>query len=127
MKRGRRKYSHDVKEDRLSDLPDYVILHILSFLDTRRAVQTCILSKRWNNLWKHLPSLILRPSYFRTIKSFNKFVPRILSLRNASTPLRALDFLPHHVGPRLVQRIAKYVVSHHVQQLSFIVSVHVTL
>jgi len=121
MKRGRRKYSDNVKEDRLSDLPDCVILHILSLLDTRCAVQTCILSKRWNNLWKHLPTLILCPSYFRTIKSFNKFVSRILSLRNASTPLRSLDFLPHHgtVGPRLVQRIAKYAVSHHVQQLSF--------
>lgn len=114
MKPGRKKYNDDVKEDedRLSDLPDCVILHILSFLDTIDAVQTCILSKRWNNLWKYLPTLAL-------LSSTNKFVSRILSLRNASTPLRALHFQRHGtMYPRLLQRMIKYAVSHHVQELS---------
>jgi len=41
-------------EDRLSDLPDGVILHILSFLNTKHVVRTCVLSKRWEHLWKRI-------------------------------------------------------------------------
>ncbi|KAG2572299.1 hypothetical protein PVAP13_7KG167130 [Panicum virgatum] len=33
-------------EDRLSSLPDD-LLHIMSFLTSRQAVQTCVLSRRW--------------------------------------------------------------------------------
>ncbi|GAB2277851.1 hypothetical protein Dimus_012554 [Dionaea muscipula] len=39
------------KMDRLSSLPDSVIGHILSFLDTKSAVQTSILSRRWTYLY----------------------------------------------------------------------------
>ena len=63
---------------------------------------------------------MLSSSHFLTVKSFNKFVSRILSLCSAKTPLRALDFerLRGTVQPRLLQRIVKYAVSHNVQQLS---------
>jgi hypothetical protein len=43
--------------DRLSDLTDVLLLHIMSFLKAREAVRTCILSKRWRILWAHLPCL----------------------------------------------------------------------
>lgn len=46
MKTGRR-YE---KEDRLSDLPDCILLYILSFLNTKQVIQTCILSIRCKNL-----------------------------------------------------------------------------
>ncbi|RHN44651.1 putative leucine-rich repeat domain, L domain-containing protein [Medicago truncatula] len=83
------------------------------------AVQTCILSKRWNNLWKHLPTLILKTSHFTSMTSFNKFVSRILSLRNAKSSLRILHFeRDGTVQHRLLQRMVKYAVSHNVQQLS---------
>uniref|UniRef100_A0A803R4K9 F-box domain-containing protein n=1 Tax=Cannabis sativa TaxID=3483 RepID=A0A803R4K9_CANSA len=38
-------------DDRISKLPDSVIIHILSFLPTEDVVQTCILSKRWKLIW----------------------------------------------------------------------------
>ncbi|KAJ3684671.1 hypothetical protein LUZ61_013835 [Rhynchospora tenuis] len=43
--------------DRLSDLSDDLLLHIMCFLTVRQAVNTCILSKRWRNLWRYLPCL----------------------------------------------------------------------
>ncbi|XP_074284600.1 putative F-box/LRR-repeat protein At5g02700 [Silene latifolia] len=36
--------------DRFSDLPDFIVHHIISFLDTREAYKTCILSKRWAHI-----------------------------------------------------------------------------
>ncbi|KAL8549979.1 hypothetical protein ACS0TY_008706 [Phlomoides rotata] len=43
--------------DRLSELPQSLILHILSFLRMRDVVKTTLLSKRWENLWTTLPCL----------------------------------------------------------------------
>ncbi|XP_078153657.1 uncharacterized protein LOC144548813 [Carex rostrata] len=43
--------------DRISRLPDEILTYILSFLSTRNAVQTCILSKRWINTWTSVPVL----------------------------------------------------------------------
>ncbi|KAJ3684189.1 hypothetical protein LUZ61_013353 [Rhynchospora tenuis] len=42
---------------RISSLPDDVLTHILTFLSTREAVQTCLLSKRWRNAWASVPVL----------------------------------------------------------------------
>ncbi|KAJ1704051.1 hypothetical protein LUZ63_003830 [Rhynchospora breviuscula] len=43
--------------DRISSLPDCLIHLIMSFLTAQKAVQTCVLSKRWKNLWTTLPFL----------------------------------------------------------------------
>ncbi|KAK2387719.1 F-box/LRR-repeat protein [Trifolium repens] len=125
MKRRRQKYKNHVKEDRdrLSNLPDFLLRHILSFVDTEHAVQTCILSRRWKNIWKHLPFLTLDSSHFSNLKDFTKFVSRILSLREASTTLQSLDFQRSGiVEPRILKRIVKYAVSHNVQRLRINIS-----
>ncbi|XP_074284604.1 F-box/FBD/LRR-repeat protein At3g26920-like [Silene latifolia] len=36
--------------DRFSDLPDFLVHHIISFLDTKEAYRTCILSERWAHI-----------------------------------------------------------------------------
>lgn len=46
-------------EDRISELPDAVRCHILSFLPTRNAVKTCLLSHRWKNTWASVLNLDL--------------------------------------------------------------------
>ncbi|CAL5389633.1 unnamed protein product [Camellia sinensis] len=47
--------------DRISALPDEVILHILSFMPMKFAIQTGILSNRWRHLWKFNPVLDFPP------------------------------------------------------------------
>jgi len=110
-------------EDRLSDLPESVILHILSFLNTRHAVQTCVLSSIYKDLWKRLPALTLHNRDFRTFKIFTNFVSKILSLRDSSITLQALDFKRHNgrFEPQL-KKIVNYSISHNVQRLQLCVT-----
>ena len=44
-------------EDRISKLPDDILTHILSFLPTKDAIGTIVLSKRWNDLWTFMINL----------------------------------------------------------------------
>ncbi|KAK4268300.1 hypothetical protein QN277_024980 [Acacia crassicarpa] len=66
--------------DRISDLPDSLLLHILSFLPAKEAVATCLLSKRWRPLWFSLPTLELHRQDFQKFTFFHKFVDKMLNL-----------------------------------------------
>ncbi|KAL9145919.1 hypothetical protein ABFS82_13G076400 [Erythranthe guttata] len=48
----------NLSPDRLTDLPDAVLCHILSFLPTKFSVRTSILGQRWRYLWSFLPNLV---------------------------------------------------------------------
>jgi hypothetical protein len=52
------------KDDIISKLPDSVIGHILSFLPTKYAVRTSVLSKRWIENWTLIPKVKLDDSLF---------------------------------------------------------------
>ncbi|KAM5569310.1 F-box/LRR-repeat protein, partial [Rosa sericea] len=86
-KRGKRT------EDRISQLPHDIRVHILSYIPTVYSVRTTVLSKRWNNLWTFVPTLDLDQQDYskhghRTRNSFDKFakfVDGALSLHNSST------------------------------------------
>uniref|UniRef100_I1QGE0 F-box domain-containing protein n=1 Tax=Oryza glaberrima TaxID=4538 RepID=I1QGE0_ORYGL len=42
-------------EDRLSEMPDMVLHHVMSFLKAWEAARTCVLSRRWRHLWASAP------------------------------------------------------------------------
>ncbi|XP_057507257.1 F-box/LRR-repeat protein At4g14103-like [Actinidia eriantha] len=50
----------DDKEDRISNLPDEILCHILSKLPTKHAVATAALSTKWKHLFPTIPNLCLR-------------------------------------------------------------------
>ncbi|KAL1310201.1 hypothetical protein AAHE18_17G231000 [Arachis hypogaea] len=107
-------------EDRLSDLPDCVLIHLLEFLTTKDAVMTTLLSTRWKDLWKRVPSLRLRRTdpEFRHMTLFKKFVNKVLSFRDGSVPLHSLDFCYDGlIPPKLLIRVVKYAESHRIEQL----------
>ncbi|KAF3332941.1 F-box protein [Carex littledalei] len=46
-----------VEVDRISNLPNEILAHILSFVSTKEAIHTCILSKTWKYIWTAVPTL----------------------------------------------------------------------
>ena len=107
-------------EDRLSDLPDCVLIHLMTFMTTKDSVRTTVLSSRWKDLWKSVPARILYTSdfQFRQMTLFNKFVPKVLSLRDSSVPLHSLDFYHNgRIPPQLLIRVVRYAVSHNIERM----------
>ncbi|PKA57191.1 F-box/LRR-repeat protein [Apostasia shenzhenica] len=62
----------EIAVDRISDLPDSLLLYILSFIEAHELVKTSLLSKRWKSLWASVTTLNFRagswnnPPYFVT-------------------------------------------------------------
>ncbi|XP_057449122.1 F-box protein At4g22280-like [Lotus japonicus] len=111
-----------VNKDRLSDLPDCLLLHIMSFMKAKCAVQTCVLSTRWKDLWKCVPSITLLSPDFVRLKSFTDFMNKLLDLRDRSAALHSFDFERRgSMEFRYHKRVVSYVLSHKVQQLRFAV------
>ncbi|KAI7742257.1 hypothetical protein M8C21_033990, partial [Ambrosia artemisiifolia] len=66
-------------EDRLSNLPEDTLSHILSLMPTKFAVRTSILSKRWRYTWMLVTNLYfddIHPVYNKKVLS--KFVDRVM-------------------------------------------------
>ncbi|EOY20084.1 F-box/RNI-like superfamily protein [Theobroma cacao] len=122
-------------EDRISKLPDGLLLKIMSFLNTKQAVQTCVLSKRWKPLWQSLPNLVFDFDTFpfqqeiddedqeeveMKMCSFSNFIRQVL-FRRCPTDLVKVCVQSHIYDPHcfLVDGLLCYAVKHNVQQLTF--------
>lgn len=119
---GRRREHVDlVHEDRISNLPDDVILRILSLLDMKYVIQTSALSKKWKYIWTSVTHLNFDSYKFRTMSLFTKFVKHALSNRNNRTHVSAVEL--RFKGPAtqsVIESIVNYAYLHNVEQLSFI-------
>ncbi|KAG4941658.1 hypothetical protein JHK87_045529 [Glycine soja] len=121
--------------DRISELPDNVLLHIMNFVDTKDAVKTCVLSKRWKDLGKGLVKLTFSPNLFELglvgtvesadllkvnglVESFKKFASWVFSSRDDSCSLLNLTIRHTWTEPEHLDRIIKYAVFHNVQHLT---------
>lgn len=79
--------------DIISKLPDNLIHEILSFIDTKYAVQTSVLSKRWKNIWVSLPYISVDWTSFKkdiiydlgeTLRKFLTFVDKVFEFHDDS-------------------------------------------
>ena len=79
--------------DRIGALPDEILHRVLSFLPAQQAVQTCVLARRWLDLWKSATGLRIvgadgkEPAPFGEVR---EFVDTLLLLRGSS-PLVKFD------------------------------------
>ncbi|VVB14608.1 unnamed protein product [Arabis nemorensis] len=73
--------SGDDDIDRLSNLPDFLLCHILLNLPTKDVVKSSVLSKRWRDLWPLVPGLDLKSGHF---PAFVTFVDRFLGFNRRS-------------------------------------------
>ena len=84
--------------DRLSQLPDDLLIKILSFVPTKCAVATSILSKRWLSLWTLVASLVFEDFSEEEdeeineihVRSLSQFVSGTLLFTQSSCPRKVL-------------------------------------
>ena len=86
------KRLREMGEDRISNLPDSVISHIFSFLPTKTAVRTSVLSKTWELKWTLTPTLVFEDLLYwdRDTRDFTRFISRTLLLHNSSIKIKNL-------------------------------------
>jgi hypothetical protein len=93
--------------DRLSALPDELLHSVLSFLPAQEVVRTTVLSKRWTDLWRSVPRIILdffnfrrgsREDWTKGWKRMEDFTNNILMLHRAPRldAFRLNAFFEHH-------------------------------
>ncbi|XP_021814946.1 LOW QUALITY PROTEIN: F-box/FBD/LRR-repeat protein At5g56420-like [Prunus avium] len=91
----------DSVKDRISELPDAILCHILSFIPTKYAVRTSILSTRWKRIWASAP--ILDFEY----KDMSVFNPRTVGYKSESYAV-FLTFVDHVLSSRDPLDIQKF-------------------
>ncbi|KAK9052903.1 hypothetical protein SSX86_029533 [Deinandra increscens subsp. villosa] len=125
MDSGHGKIRMNVEGDRLSILPDDLILKILSFVRLKSAIRTSVLSSRWRYIWTSMPYLNFSNEDFRNLAKFSKFVTHLLSRRKNQIEVFSVRLtLPKKGGQafvkKVINKILNYALSHNVQQLNII-------
>ncbi|XP_020225220.1 F-box/FBD/LRR-repeat protein At5g56420 [Cajanus cajan] len=81
--------------DRISCLPDTLLIHILLLLPIKEAVATSVLAKRWRPLWLSLPTLHFNDqNYLQNKDTYSRFlqlVYTVMLLRDASQPIQSFN------------------------------------
>lgn len=116
--------------DRLSDLPEHIIHHIMSFLPTVDSTHVSTLSKSFSSLWRSFPILdfdfYLMESIARYVFTTNTFldlVTRVLERRALKSDLQRLSFRAclnriHEDGSKAtLERMANFAMQNNVKDL----------
>ncbi|XP_071705196.1 FBD-associated F-box protein At3g52670-like [Rutidosis leptorrhynchoides] len=110
--------------DRLSSLPDDIINKILSYIETKDAIKTSILSSRWKYTWKSIPHFNFDTHdilihYASSLSMLLMFcLPAIMKKELSSVKL----CFRGEVSQAFVEPIMNYAFSHNVQKMTIICS-----
>ncbi|KFK33614.1 hypothetical protein AALP_AA5G036800 [Arabis alpina] len=106
-------------EDRISHLPEALLVHILSLLPTKNVVATSALSKQWRHVWKMVPKLEF-VSYRNKSKheTFSEIVCRVL-LSHKAPVLESLhlDFNVDKCDAMVIGMSIGIAYAHHLRKL----------
>ncbi|XP_075485924.1 F-box/LRR-repeat protein 25-like [Primulina tabacum] len=134
--KGVTKKQEKIDLDGFSCLPDCILSHIFSFLDTKSAIRTSLLSKRFKLVWTLSPCLNFEFSGFSQIKylkytyhvmteeeqasveSFKSCVYNVLKQREHTTLTKFHLSLPEDAGSTFIEDCAFYAAQHNVQDLT---------
>ena len=120
-KKARTSQQYDLgDEDRISRLPDELIHRVLSFVDAKQAVQTCVLSKRWERVWTSLPFLRFGLYNYHKPIVVSKFMRHVLSNRNDQSDVSHLSLSVRNKGlsRHLLEKYVNYAISHNLECLT---------
>ncbi|KAJ4846069.1 hypothetical protein Tsubulata_002592 [Turnera subulata] len=122
QRRSSSPHKNDVDVDRISDLPDSILEHILSFLPVQEAINTSSLSKRWVSLWTTVPTLDFSRQCRRSRTAFASFVEETLKRYNSKKVKKfSVDF--GFLGTELEDQVDSWVgfaISHQVEELCLV-------
>lgn len=97
--------------DRLSSLPESLLLQILSLMETRFAVQTSILSTRYRHLWTFLPNLSFDSKNFPKLPSFDKFVTHVITHHDHQSKVSSISYDRRGKSSKPIIKVFKHIVS----------------
>ncbi|XP_012840086.1 PREDICTED: F-box protein At5g03100-like [Erythranthe guttata] len=124
MKCTTRSFVTDDDNDRISRLPDDVLVGILSLLLLKEAGRTSVLSYRWINLWKHIPSLDFDPGRRSeligsdVLTKYLKWVDSVISSHKSPTLKQfRISFPLSKSNSNSITRWLEFAFSKHVQRL----------
>ena len=111
------------KDDKISDLPDCLLLEILSRLPSPKdAIRACTLSKRWIHLWPTLPNFIFNNNMtireWKRHHDFFSFVDNSLTQCRQSNLNKVLLNTPYYFEfQSQVTNLIRYAIKWNVQDL----------
>nr|CAB3491021.1 unnamed protein product [Digitaria exilis] len=100
--------------DRISNLPEVILHHILSLLPAQDAVRTCVLAQSWRHHWRSAPAVRVAgcTGWAGGVYTFGPFVDGLLSARRGGAPLESCDFeldVDLDLGPYDVPKMQRHV------------------
>ncbi|XP_019096401.1 PREDICTED: putative F-box/LRR-repeat protein At3g18150 [Camelina sativa] len=111
--KGRRRSSRRIKGavDLISSLPDVILQDILTFVPTKLAIRTSLLSKRWRHVWCNISSLSF--DYDRLDQAYS-----ISETLTHYTALKMMKFHLHTTSFIGICKWIKFVMSRNVEKIS---------
>ncbi|KAH7846285.1 hypothetical protein Vadar_012170 [Vaccinium darrowii] len=97
------------EEDRISQLPNDILVNILSLVNIVEAASTCILSKRWQYMWTHVNALnFYSPKMVRAIEKVSKDVTYVRTDEYVDLVNRVMQL---HQGPCITNFIVFFLMT----------------